>query len=62
VATPREMLAKVYATAGTGDWAAVEALIHPDFVLYDAHGRPGLRDLRDQDGGGQQQSQEKQAG
>ncbi|GAB4478018.1 MAG: hypothetical protein OHK0018_09000 [Erythrobacter tepidarius] len=34
------MLAKVYATAATRDWDAVEALIHPDFVLYEAGSLP----------------------
>jgi hypothetical protein len=37
VTSPRELLANVYATAGTRDWDAVEALIHPDFVLYEAN-------------------------
>ncbi|MFN4241287.1 MAG: nuclear transport factor 2 family protein [Erythrobacter cryptus] len=38
--SPRELLARVYATAATRDWAAVEALIHPDFVLYEAASLP----------------------
>jgi len=40
VSEPREWQAAVYATAGTGDWDKVEALIHPDFVLYEAECLP----------------------
>ena len=43
------MLAKVYATAGTRDWAAVEALIHPDFVLYEANSLPFAGEWRGRD-------------
>ena len=43
------MLAKVYATAGTRDWAAVEALIHPDFVLYEAACLPFAGEWRGRD-------------
>lgn len=49
VASPREMLAKVYATAGTRDWDAVEALIHPDFVLYEANSLPFAGEWRGKD-------------
>lgn len=49
MATPRELLAKVYATAGTRDWAAVEALIHPDFVLYEANSLPFAGEWRGRD-------------
>ena len=49
MATPREMLAKVYATAGTRDWDAVEALIHPDFVLYEANSLPFAGEWRGKD-------------
>lgn len=38
--SPRELLARVYSAAATRDWAAVEALIHPDFVLYEAASLP----------------------
>ena len=34
--SPREALGAVYAAAGARDWDAVERLIHPDFVLYEA--------------------------
>ena len=43
------MLAKVYATAGTRDWDAVEALIHPDFVLYEANSLPFAGEWRGKD-------------
>ncbi len=40
MATPRELLSAVYAAAGEGDWDRVEALLHPDFVLYEAQHLP----------------------
>jgi ketosteroid isomerase-like protein len=49
VSTPRELLARVYATAGTRDWDAVEALIHPDFVLYEANSLPFAGEWRGKD-------------
>ncbi|WP_086606969.1 nuclear transport factor 2 family protein [Erythrobacter donghaensis] len=49
MSTPRELLAKVYASAGTGDWDAVEALIHPDFVLYEANSLPFAGEWRGKD-------------
>lgn len=49
MASPRELLAKVYATAGTRDWAALAALIHPDFVLYEAASLPFAGEWRGRD-------------
>ena len=49
MSTPQELLAAVYATAGTRDWAAVEALIHPDFVLYEANSLPFAGEWRGKD-------------
>lgn len=40
MASPREMLAAVYAAAGARDWEKVESLIHPGFVLYEAADLP----------------------
>ncbi len=40
VASPRELLAAVYAAAGAHDRATVESLTHPDFVLYEANSLP----------------------
>ncbi len=34
------LLAEVYRLAGERDWDAVEARIHPDFVLYEAESLP----------------------
>lgn len=39
-ATPRELQMAVYAAAGDEDWAKVESLMHPDFVLYEAECLP----------------------
>lgn len=47
--SPGELLGKVYATAATRDWAAVEALIHPDFVLYEAASLPFAGEWRGKD-------------
>ncbi|MHA7820511.1 MAG: nuclear transport factor 2 family protein [Erythrobacter sp.] len=38
--TPRDLLSAVYAAAGARDWDAVESLLHPDFVLYEAECLP----------------------
>lgn len=34
------MLQAVYAAAGARDWGKVESLLHPEFVLYEAHCLP----------------------
>mgnify|MGYP002780480046 CR=1 FL=1 len=47
--SPGELLGKVYATVATRDWAAVEALIHPDFVLYEAASLPFAGEWRGKD-------------
>ncbi len=49
MSTPREMLAAVYAAAGTRDWDAVESLLHPDFVLYEANALPFAGEWRGKD-------------
>jgi len=49
VATPREMLAAVYAAAGARDWDTVESLIHPDFVLNEAASLPFAGEWRGKD-------------
>ena len=49
MSTPRELLAMVYATAGTRDWDAAAALIHPDFVLYEANCLPFAGEWRGKD-------------
>lgn len=38
--TPRDIQSAVYAAAGARDWARVESLLHPDFVLYEAECLP----------------------
>jgi ketosteroid isomerase-like protein len=49
VANPRELLAAVYAAAGARDWAKVESLLHPDFVLYEAASLPFAGEWRGKD-------------
>ena len=49
MASPREMLAAVYAAAGAGDWAQVETLTHPDFVLHEAACLPFAGEWRGRD-------------
>lgn len=49
MASPREMLAAVYAAAAAGDWDKVERLIHPDFVLYEAACLPFAGEWRGKD-------------
>ena len=49
MASPREMLAAVYAAAGAGDWDKAESLIHPDFVLYEAACLPFAGEWRGKD-------------
>lgn len=36
MSTPREMLSEVYRLAGLREWDRVAALLHPEFVLYEA--------------------------
>jgi len=40
MATPRDTLTAIYAAARARDWSAAQALIHPDFVLYEAECLP----------------------
>lgn len=49
MSTPREILAALYAAAGERDWAKVESLIHPDFVLYEANSLPFAGEWRGKD-------------
>ena len=37
---PAALLSEVYRLAGERDWDAVEALVHPEFVLYEAESLP----------------------
>ena len=37
---PAALLSEVYRLAGERDWDAVEALVHPDFILYEAESLP----------------------
>lgn len=37
---PAGLLSEVYRLAGERDWDAVEALVHPDFILYEAESLP----------------------
>ncbi len=49
MSTPREIQSAVYAAAGAQDWDAVEALLHPDFVLYEAECLPFAGEWRGKD-------------
>jgi hypothetical protein len=40
MATAREMLSTIYAHAGAGEWDKVEALVHPEFIIYEAEVLP----------------------
>ncbi|MEP2989185.1 MAG: nuclear transport factor 2 family protein [Parasphingorhabdus sp.] len=37
---PAALLSEVYRLAGERDWDAVEARVHPDFILYEAESLP----------------------
>lgn len=49
MASPREMLAAVYAAASARDWDKVASLLHPDFVLYEAASLPFAGEWRGKD-------------
>lgn len=47
--SPREIQAAVYAHAGAREWDKVEALLHDDFVLYEAECLPFAGEWRGKD-------------
>ena len=48
-ASPRKIQAAVYAHAGAREWDKVAALLHPDFVLYEAECLPFSGEWRGKD-------------